>query len=89
VVWFGEMLPPDVWTEAAQFVASCHCLLVVGTSAVVYPAASLIELARHVGAGVVEINLERTAASGAGAVGLYGPSGQMLPRLVQRLHSGS
>jgi NAD-dependent deacetylase len=84
VVWFHEMLPQEIWTEAVQQVGECNCLLVVGTSAVVYPAAGLIELAHQVGAGVIEINLEPTAAS-RGAIGLYGPAGKILPQLVKRL----
>jgi NAD-dependent deacetylase len=84
VVWFHEMLPEDVWQEAAAATAECQCFLVVGTSAVVYPAAGLIDLARGVGAGLIEVNLEATDAA-SGAVGLYGPSGVILPRLVQRL----
>jgi NAD-dependent deacetylase len=86
VVWFEEMLPEDAWSEAAQATASCQCFLVVGTSAVVWPAASLIEMARVVGAAVIEVNLEPTAeAQRQGALGLYGPSGVILPRLVQRV----
>jgi len=85
VVWFEEMLPPDVWQAATEAVSSCNCLLVVGTSAVVYPAAGLIGLARSVGADVIEVNLEATDASRRGGLGLYGPSGMILPQLVERL----
>jgi NAD-dependent deacetylase len=85
VVWFHEMLPQDVWHEAGHATGQCHCFLVVGTSAVVYPAAGLIQLARAVGAGVIEVNLEETAASAAADVSLYGRSGELLPKLVERL----
>jgi NAD-dependent deacetylase len=85
IVWFHEMLPEDVWQEAAAATAACQCFLVVGTSAVVYPAAGLIDMARAVGARIIEVNLERTPASDGIDVGLYGPSGVLLPRLVQRL----
>lgn len=84
VVWFHEMLPEDVWRDAARAVTESNCFLMVGTSAVVYPAAGLIELARGLGACVIEVNLER-AARGDDLIGLYGPSGEILPRLVQRL----
>jgi NAD-dependent deacetylase len=83
VVWFHEMLPEDVWREAADVTAHCQCFLVVGTSAVVYPAAGLIDMARAVGATVIEVNLEPTGANVS--LGLYGPSGEMLPQLVERL----
>ena len=85
VVWFGEPLPGDVWEEAEAAAGRCDCLLVVGTSAEVYPAAGLIDVARGRGARVVEVNVTRTAASARADVGLYGPSGQLLPALVRRL----
>jgi NAD-dependent deacetylase len=83
VVWFHEMLPDGIWEEAARAVATCDCFLVIGTSAIVYPAAGLIDVARRVGAKVIEVNLEPTEATGRVDVGLYGPSGQVLPRLVE------
>jgi NAD-dependent deacetylase len=67
--------------------------LVIGTSAVVHPAAGLISLARHRGkylgtenrATVIEVNLDRTVASDAADIGLYGPSGQLLPQMLDLL----
>ncbi len=85
IVWFEECLPEDVWRRAALAAATCDCFLVVGTSAVVYPSAGLIDTARQVGAGVIEVNLEATPASHGGVVGLYGRAGEILPQLVQRL----
>jgi NAD-dependent deacetylase len=85
IVWFGEMLPPGVWERAELAAVRCDCFLVVGTSAIVYPAAGLIDVARRSGAKVIEVNLTQTAASDLADVGLYGPSGQILPRLVQVL----
>jgi NAD-dependent deacetylase len=64
VVWFGEALPQDVWSEAQAAVSSAEILLVVGTSAVVYPAAGLVQLAKSAGAKVVEINVAETPVSG-------------------------
>jgi NAD-dependent deacetylase len=85
VVWFEEPLPEDIWQEAVQAVSACDCCLVVGTSAIVYPAAGLVDLARRHGARVIEVNLTATPASDLADVGLYGPSGQLLPRLLARL----
>jgi NAD-dependent deacetylase len=85
VVWFEEMLPMEIWNAAARATAECECFLVVGTSAVVYPAAGLIDAARDVGAAVIEVNPEATFASRRGGLGLRGPSGVILPQLVQRL----
>jgi NAD-dependent deacetylase len=88
VVWFHETLPEDVWRQAAQATADCQCFLVVGTSAVVYPAAGLIDAARDAGAAVIEVNPEATTASRRGGLALRGPSGHILPQLVKRI-SGS
>ena len=87
IVWFGEMLPPGVWEAAALAARACDLFLVVGTSAVVHPAASLVPIAvrSHPSAKVIEINLARTEASSLADIGLYGPSGVVLPKLVERL----
>ena len=90
IVWFHEVLPEQIWEEAQFAAALCDVLLVVGTSAVVHPAASLIPIARngHIsddtpfGATVIEINLARTEASDLADIGCYGPSGKVLPRIV-------
>ncbi len=84
VVWFGESLPPQVWQEAELAVRECDCLLVIGTSAQVHPAAGLAWIARESGAQVIEINLDPTPASEIAALGLYGPAGEILPQLVAR-----
>jgi len=85
IVWFHELLPEEVWREAVAAAAECEAFLVVGTSAVVYPAAGLVDMARRVGATIIEANLEQTPAADGGTIGLYGPSGQILPRLAERL----
>ena len=85
IVWFHEPLPDDIWLRAMMAAKDCGVLLVVGTSAVVYPAASVIPIAKANGATVIECNLTRTDASHAADVGLYGPSGHTLPKLLARL----
>jgi NAD-dependent deacetylase len=42
VVWFGEALPAGVWREAEQATRAAEVFLVIGTSAVVHPAAGLV-----------------------------------------------
>jgi NAD-dependent deacetylase len=89
IVWFHESLPEDVWMRAMLAAQDCDVFLVVGTSAVVYPAASLIPIAKrakHPGATVIECNLDRTAASDQADIGLYGPSGETLPRVIELLN---
>lgn len=80
IVWFGEALPPVVWNEAREAAARADVILVVGTSAVVYPAAAL---ATHYNrrAFVAEINPERTPISDAVNCVLTGTATDVLPRL--------
>ncbi len=85
VVWFGENLPTKIWNAAEEAVESCDILLVVGTSALVYPAAGLVPLARASGAKVIEINLERTPMSGLVDCAVTGRAGEILPHLVPQL----
>ncbi len=82
VVWFGEPLPTEVWLEAEQAARSAELLLVIGTSAVVYPAAGLASLAKSSGARVIEINPEETGLSAEVDCSLRGRSGEMLPLLI-------
>ena len=82
VVWFGEMLPEQVWSEATRSVEKCDVFLVAGTSALVYPAAGLITLAKGAGARVIEVNSERTSFSDMVDCTLRGKSGEILPQLI-------
>lgn len=82
VVWFGEPLPADVLARAFAAAQRAEVFLVVGTSAVVQPAASLPLIAKQAGAHIVEINREETPLSSAADVSLFGLAGEILPRLV-------
>ncbi len=62
VVWFGESLPAGIWQEAERACRQSDCLLVVGTSASVYPAAGLIDLAQSAGRKVIIVNTEMSEA---------------------------
>ncbi len=82
VVWFGEALPRTVWQEAENAARSAELFLVIGTSAVVYPAAGLVQIAKSSGARVVEINIAETPLSDGIDSYLQGPSGELLPQLI-------
>ncbi len=83
VVWFGEPLPEGAWEAAARAVRQAEVLLVVGTSAVVYPAAGLIPTAQAAGVKTIEVNLEATGFSDSLDASLRGPSAELLPRLIE------
>jgi NAD-dependent deacetylase len=84
VVWFGEMLPTDALATADEVVSACDLFISVGTSAVVYPAAGYIEIARARGAKTIEINRDHTPMSGRVDLSIRGLSGEVLPQLVER-----
>jgi NAD-dependent deacetylase len=82
VVWFGENLPDGIMREAEHAVEASEVFLVIGTSAVVYPAAGLVPFAKQSGATVIEINLEPTAFSDLVDFSFQQPAGQLLPQLI-------
>src|SRR5215472_13612718 len=82
VVWFGEALPPRIWHDAEAVARSAEVFLLVGTSAIVYPAAGLAQIAKASGARVVEINIVETVISSEIDEFLQGPSGELLPQLI-------
>jgi len=81
VVLFGEMLPAGAFEAAAMKAEACELCLVVGTSAVVYPAASIPEIARAAGAYLVEVNPEVTPLSELCDEVLTGKAGEIIPLL--------
>ena len=82
VVWFGEPLPVEAWERAQKATREAEVLLVVGTSATVYPAAGLIPLATSAGARVIECNVEETPFSSGVDRSLRGRAGELLPQLI-------
>ena len=89
VVWFGELLPPGLFAEAEAAAMRCGVFLSIGTSAVVYPAASLPYTALEHGAYVVVINPERTDLSSHAQETVLGKAGEILPLLVHGLSAKS
>jgi len=81
VVWFGEGLPPGALNRATRASQKCDVMLIVGTSSVVYPAASLGPAAVHGGAQVFEINTEPSDLSLYYTL-LQGKAGEVLPALL-------
>ena len=83
IVWFGEMVP--AMEEAAEMVGEADVVIVVGTSLVVYPAASLVFEARKDARRIV-VNPEiPEAVAGAGFVGVAKPATAGVPEVVAGL----
>lgn len=85
VVWFGEYLPEDQFSGGEKAALNCDMFFVVGTSAVVYPAAGLVYTAKRGGAFIVEVNLEETEVSSACDASFYGEAGKILPAMVEQI----
>lgn len=85
VVWFGEPLPTNIFEEAANAVRSCDLFFMIGTSALVQPAASLPFLAIERGIPCVEINPQTTPLTQWATYSLRGRSGEILPALISIL----
>lgn len=82
VVWFGEALDPDVLDAASGAARSCEVCLVVGTSAVVQPAASLAVSAARSGAYLIEVNPDETPLSPRADLRLAGRAARTVPRCL-------
>ena len=83
VVWFGENLDPQILARAFSAAQGCEVFFSIGTSSVVQPAASLPLEALENNAVIVEINPDRTPLSAYMNHVISGPSGIVLPVLLQ------
>lgn len=84
-VMFGEPIPSDVLSRCLEEAERCDCMLVVGTSAVVHPAASLPLMVKRRGSVLIEVNPRQAELSDLCDVCIRAPSGKALPRLVSVL----
>jgi len=84
VVWFGEGIDPNVMRLSAEAL-DCDVFFTIGTSSIVYPAASLVQEAKRRGACTVEINIEPTPATPLLDLALHGPAEKVLDELDQEL----
>ena len=85
VVWFGEALPHKLLNRGIAECEESQVILVVGTSSLVQPAASLPLSGYHRGAKIIEVNPDATPLSRIAEVMLQGPSGEVLPKVVTSL----
>jgi NAD-dependent deacetylase len=88
-VFFGEMIPPSALERSRQVASRCDVMLVVGTSAVVQPAAYIPVIARQAGATVIEINPERTPLTGQVSSYLVrGGAGEAMTAILAAMENG-
>lgn len=85
VIWFGEMIPVDALVTAENAAGDCDAFLSIGTSSLVYPAAGLAEVALRRGVPVIEVNPNPTDLTKFVDIALQGPSGTVLPDLIEAL----
>lgn len=83
VVWFGEPLDRARLEEAFELADSADACLVVGTSAVVQPAASIASVAVESGAALVEVNPESTPLTSRARVALMAGAGTAVPPILE------
>lgn len=82
VVWFGESLPEDTFGAAVEAAESSDLFLVVGTSGVVEPAASLARIAASRGAQVWDVNPEPTPLTHLCDRSWQAPAGTVMDEVV-------
>jgi len=81
IVWFGESLASEDLDRSYESLGRCEVLLIIGTSGIVYPAASFAPVAKAAGAFVVEINLDPTPHPELVDVSLQGRAKDVVPEL--------
>jgi NAD-dependent deacetylase len=84
-VMFGEPIPPTALRRCTEETAIADCFLTIGTSAVVYPAAQFPVDALRRGVPLIEINPEPTPLTEMATAVIPGPSGEVLPSIVEQL----
>jgi NAD-dependent deacetylase len=81
-VSFGEPIPQDILRICIEETGKCDCMLSVGTSAVVYPAAGFPQQVKRGGGTLIEVDLYETALTPISDVSLRGKAGEIMPHLV-------
>lgn len=88
MVFFGEPIPAESQYKAQVAARQCGVMLVVGTSAVVYPAAQIPLIAKNSGAVIIEVNLEETQLTGTVTdIFLQGSASRVFPLLVDAVQA--
>jgi len=83
VVWFGENLRGNAFPNSEKKAKECDLCFVIGTTAIIYPAAYIPMTAKQYGAYLVEINIENTDLSYQADYSIFGKAGEILPEIVR------
>ena len=89
VVMFGEPIPQDALYSCYRVTSQTDLFLVIGTSAVVSPAADFPVLAKQRGAALIEVNPHETALTELADIVIRAPAGEALPEIVGRLQAAA
>ncbi len=81
VVWFGESLDPEIMGHVYNELERADVCIVIGTSALVQPAASFPLIVKQHGGKIIEVNVEQTMLTGLADYHLSGKAGETLPAL--------
>jgi len=85
-VFFGEPIPEDAMVRSQQEAQACDIMLVVGTSAIVQPAAFMPLIAHQSGAKIIEINPEPTPLKEQiNTIFVQKRAGEALPAIVDEI----
>ncbi len=85
VVWFDKMLPQDAFRLTVDALQIADPVVVVGTSGLVQPAASIPFVGQEAGAKIIEINPVSTALSNTADIFLALTAAVAMPQLIDEL----
>ena len=85
VVWFGESLDSSKWNLALDWTLQANVLLVIGTSGIVHPVASLPYLAKRNNSLIIEFNIEETPITHLSDFSIFGPCEETLPEFAEKI----
>jgi NAD-dependent deacetylase len=83
IVWFGEALDPAHLERAFLEAATADVCVVIGTSGVVQPAASLASITQTAGGAVIEVNPVETPLTAIATISIRGTAADTVPRLLE------
>jgi NAD-dependent deacetylase len=81
VILFGEAMPMKAVYAAQDKAEYCDLCIVIGTSALVYPAAELPLIAKSSGAKIIEINPEETGLTAVADISIRGKAAEVVSQV--------